>query len=59
MQVTIELPDDVDLDEHEAKEQVVALLYEAGTLSESRDAIFLDFPAGRFKRCSRTMAWRT
>ncbi|MFB6232412.1 MAG: UPF0175 family protein [Salinibacter sp.] len=36
MQVTIDLPDNVGLDEHEAKEQVVALLYEAGTLSEKQ-----------------------
>lgn len=36
MQVTIDLPDDVGLDEHEAKERVVALLYEAGTLSEKQ-----------------------
>lgn len=36
MQVTIDLPDDVGLNEHEAKEQVVALLYEAGTLSEKQ-----------------------
>ncbi len=36
MQVTIDLPDDVGLDEHEAKERVVALLYEAGMLSEKQ-----------------------
>lgn len=36
MQVTIDLPDDVDLDEHEAKERVIALLYEKGTLSEKQ-----------------------
>ncbi|WP_112903271.1 UPF0175 family protein [Salinibacter ruber] len=36
MQVTIDLPDDMGLDEHEAKERVVALLYEAGTLSEKQ-----------------------
>ena len=36
MQVTIDLPDEVGLDEHEAKERVVALLYEAGTLSEKQ-----------------------
>jgi predicted HTH domain antitoxin len=35
-QVTIDLPDEVGLDEHEAKERVVALLYEAGTLSEKQ-----------------------
>jgi predicted HTH domain antitoxin len=36
MQVTIEFPDDAGLDEREAKETVVALLYERGTLSEKQ-----------------------
>lgn len=49
MQVTIDLPDDVGLDEREAKEQVVALLYEAGTLSEKQGCDILGLSRRAFQ----------
>lgn len=49
MQVTIELPDDVGLDEHEAKERVVALLYDAGTLSEKQGCDILGLSRRAFQ----------
>ena len=49
MQVTIDLPDEVGLDEHEAKERVVALLYEAGTLSEKQGCDILGLSRRAFQ----------
>ena len=49
MQVIIELPDDVGLDEHEAKERVVALLYDAGTLSEKQGCDILGLSRRAFQ----------
>ncbi len=49
MQVTIELPDDVGLDKHEAEERVVALLYDAGTLSEKQGCDILGLSRRAFQ----------
>jgi len=49
MQVTVELPDDIGLDEHEAREQVVALLYDAGTLSEKQGCDILGLSRRAFQ----------
>ena len=49
MQVTVELPDEIGLDEHEAREQVVALLYDAGTLSEKQGCDILGLSRRAFQ----------
>ena len=49
MQVIVELPDDIRLDEHEAREQVVALLYDAGTLSEKQGCDILGLSRRAFQ----------
>jgi predicted HTH domain antitoxin len=49
MQVIVELPDDIGLDEHEAREQVVALLYDAGTLSEKQGCDILGLSRRAFQ----------
>lgn len=54
MQITVELPDDIGLDEHEAREQVVALLYEAGTLSEKQGRDILGLSRRAFQEMLAT-----
>ena len=50
MQVTLEFPDDIGLGEREAKERVVSLLYERGTLSEKQGRVILGVPRRQFQR---------
>lgn len=50
MQVTIELPDDVDLEEKEVKAGIIALLYENGTLSEKQARKILELSRRSFQK---------
>jgi predicted HTH domain antitoxin len=50
MQVTLEFPDDIGFDEREAKERVVSLLYERGTLSEKQGRDILGVSRRQFQR---------